>query len=349
MRRTKSENCLHLCICSKEVLSSMEDSSGGANNGMQNQSSSSSTLFCQSPSRLPSSVKSTLDANILPSTAQNQSNSLPVMMNKRQCIVSEAVLQWNDLVDTEERLSPYRILDPISNEKRCVICEWCYSIVDSVRIDPRVVSTAMSYFERYHYLHKSLRRKDVWKYIFTCLCLAIKLHSNHGEEYLRKIIMKICFTSRYSVKEIAETELEVCKVLNWYLNPPVPIHFLEVAEPVLERITNEVPWDMSSDIIELSRLLLEASLFQAEIARERPSSVAMSAILVAMNYLTVPTMIAYDWQSFDMKQVARATNRCIPKMQKILHDSLDQMSNRNCSSPKTVGLEEFEDHIDGKL
>ena len=79
-----------------------------------------------------------------------------MMMNKQQCILSEAVLQWNDLVDTEEKSSPsYLVLDPISNEKRRVICDWCYSMVDSVRIDRRVVSTAIFYFERYRYLHRS--------------------------------------------------------------------------------------------------------------------------------------------------------------------------------------------------
>ena len=103
--------------------------------------------------------------------------------------------------------------------------------------------------------------------------------------------MNICLTSRYSAKKIARIELEVCKVLGWYLNPPIPIHFLEVAEPLIDQITSRIPWDMSSEIIELSRFLLEVSVFHAEIARERPSSVAMSAILVAMNYLTVPSMI----------------------------------------------------------
>lgn len=347
MRRTKSEDCLHLCQRGKEVLSPMEDSSDGANNGMQNQSSFPST---------------TLHANILPSTTAQQSsnnNKLPMMMNKQQCILSEAVLQWNDLVDTEEKSSPsYLVLDPISNEKRRVICDWCYSMVDSVRIDRRVVSTAIFYFERYRYLHRSddeskLRSKDVWRCVLACLCLAIKLHSNHSEEYTRKIVMNICLTSRYSVKKIARTELDICKILGWHLNPPVPIHFLEVAEPLLEQITSRFPWDMSSEIIELSRFLLEVSVFHAEIARERPSSVAMSAILVAMNYLTVPSMIANDWLSLNMKQLSCVTNRCIPKLQQILNDNHDQIVNHRycCSSPKTVGygLEGFENHIDRKL
>ena len=181
-----------------------------------------------------------------------------------------------------------------------------------------------------------LDNDDLWRLAVTCLCLAIKLHSNRSEESLQKLLLGIRFTTSFSLREVVRTESKLFEVLSWYLHPPMPTDYLEVASPLIEEAAAISKDVLPRDIYELSNYLLQISLFSAEISVQRPSSVAYASTLVSMNYLCIPTVVVNRWREINLKHL-QMTKSCIPLMQDLLIAVMKKPKERNCTSPKTVG------------
>lgn len=247
-------------------------------------------------------------------------------------------MQWDALADREGQPS-YQIpfYTTLSKRNRSKIAEWCYKVVDYFEIDRRVVSIALSHFDRYlaseHSVCNGENSREVWLVVMACLQLAIKLHSN--KQVHTRMLANVRATCRYSEQEVSEEELHICSALQWYLNPSVPVMYLEVANPLINEIVHseKISKQMMQRIGELSKFLIELSAYNLELSAERPSSVAHAAILVAMNHLHTSTSAMNRWLGLTLKHSSHLTDRCIPKLQSIL--LANEMMVR-CSSPTNV-------------
>ena len=256
-----------------------------------------------------------------------------------QWMRSEALNQWNALADREgQSIYEIELFTFLSIENRSTIADWCYKVADCLVIERRVVSIAFSHFDRYLSHHEE-NKNDCWLVILACLQLAIKLHSNKNETSLRPILLNLRTICRFSERQVAEKELYICEDLQWYLNPPVPAMYLEVATPLIDAIINKenvsITKAMTHDIVELSRFLMELGVYDLRLSGERPSSVAYAAILVAMNHLHIPTRTVNKWLSLTLNHSSYKTDRCIQWLQRILTAIHGRTS--LCSSPTNVG------------
>ena len=261
--------------------------------------------------------------------------------------ISGALEQWDGLIDREEQYaSSNGISQYLSNEKRQTFCTWAYPMIDVYDLPRRVIPVALYYFEKYLTVHYErmknekikdvLDNNDLWRLAVTCICLAIKLHSTRSEESIQKLLLGIRFTTGFSLREVVRTESNLFELLSWYLHPPMPSDYLEVASPLLEEVTAISKDVLSRDIYQLSNYLLQISLFSAEITMHRPSSVAYASVLVSMNYLCTPTIVVNRWREINLKH-SQSTRTCIPLLQDLLVAVMKKPKERNCTSPKTVG------------
>lgn len=295
----------------------------------RSKSESNLQLCCAERSFPPKNTKPRLPSKIFTFSAVDDADKC--------CLRLETFEKWNALADREGcQSSYYQVLRFHSREKRAKICTWCYNVVDSLGIDRRVVSIALSLFDRYMSDHFSEheRDRDCWLLVVTCLCIAIKLHSSQNETCLGEVMMKLRLSCRFSVQQVAKTELRVCEVLEWYLNPPVPVMYLEVVSPFIDEIASEkIPIKAKHDITDLARFLMELCVYCPQMCGERQSSVAHAAILVSMNHLNIPTKTVKKWLSLTLNHSSHLTDGCVPKLQDILaanhHGSV-------CSSSATM-------------
>ena len=186
-------------------------------------------------------------------------------------------------------------------EGQSKICMWCYTAVDSLSIDRRVVSVAISHYNRYTSLSDTsfasslrLRRnEDDGFLVIACMTLALKLHANrndacHGmdnDSYLDLVLYTLQISCQLSRRSVAKMKLKVCESLCWYLNPLVPINYLEEASPLLDEVAadkDRISRKLRHEIIDVSQYLMEVCVYDARVCLEHPSSVAHAVILVAM-------------------------------------------------------------------
>jgi len=253
--------------------------------------------------------------------------------------ISGALEQWDALIDREEQYaSSNGIRQYLSDEKRQTFCTWAFPMIDVYELPRRVIPVALYYFEKYLSVttDKKMSKKGLWRLAVACLCLAIKLHSNKSEESLQQLLLAVRFNTGFSLREVVRTESKLFEALSWYLHPPMPTDYLEVASPLIEEAAAISKDVLPRDIYQLSNYLLQISLFSSEITMQRPSSVAYASILVSMNYLCTPTVVVNRWRAIDLKH-SQMTKRCIPLLQDLLIAVMKKPKERNCTSPKTVG------------
>ena len=349
IRRTQSENHLHMCLCGKETTTARV-TTHESNNHQPSTSRRRSYSSCWELSlthNLPSSV-----------VVAHVTQQLPVMMSKNQCKLSDAIDDWHALVEREQ--SPSYKQHAISNSRsylhfRELTCTTFYAMVDNLYINRRVVSIGLFYFERYHYLlsriedetdkyyHDKLMMQFrsqtdyKWLVVLTCMCLAMKLHADVSEESLEKALIGLRFKNGFSFREVVRTELKILDVLKYHLYPPVPRYLLEAAEPLLHEIgKDEYAEHCIREVIQYSHRLLECSVFYREAANELPSSLAFASVIASMNYLCAPKSVIKKWESLNLKQSSRA-RKCVPLLQDILFEYEEDGARPACASPRTVG------------
>ena len=90
----------------------------------------------------------------------------------------------------------------------------------------------------------------------------------------------------FRVSQILEMESSIIKSLSWRLNPPSSFIYLDVASPVIDEC---VDGDASSQKVkDLSKYLLELSVYDGYFAYMKPSLITHAAISAAMDTLSIP-------------------------------------------------------------
>lgn len=155
------------------------------------------------------------------------------------------------------------------------ICEWSYQVVDHFDFNREVVSISMSYLDRY------LATRTVNKKIFqlaamTSLYLAIKLYEPGN---LRMSSLIDLSRGYFLVDHIVSMEDCILQALEWRVHPPTPFSF---TREFLMILPPEVSPEIRHDINELARFLTELSVCDYYFVTKKPSSVALAAMLNAI-------------------------------------------------------------------
>eukprot|EP00581_Thalassiosira_minuscula_P007342 CAMPEP_0183703522 /NCGR_PEP_ID=MMETSP0737-20130205/1238_1 /TAXON_ID=385413 /ORGANISM="Thalassiosira miniscula, Strain CCMP1093" /LENGTH=343 /DNA_ID=CAMNT_0025930291 /DNA_START=136 /DNA_END=1167 /DNA_ORIENTATION=+ len=155
------------------------------------------------------------------------------------------------------------------------ICEWCYQVVDHFDFNREVVSVAMSYLDRY-LATRTVNRRIFQLAAMTALYLAIKLYEP-GK--LRMTSLIDLSRGYFMAEHIVTMEDSMLQSLHWHVHPPTPYAF---TGDLILLLSGDIHPRARHDVSELSRFLTELSVCDYWFVTKKPSSVALAAIINAM-------------------------------------------------------------------
>lgn len=282
------------------------------------------------------------------------SKSMPPGAN--ECFLSEVIAQW-DALSHREKDPSYKISaagvgwDFVENH-RSRISSFFFSIIDHMELDRRIVSVALSYLKRYLARRPEGRSKAFRQLcMITSLYVAIKIHSSnicHNGRHNNITIAEVVGWSGnvFTTEDVSRMEASMLSTLDFYMNPPVAQHFLDIIAPLID--ANNIDPQLKQHIITTSHWLCEASVTDSYLTGVKPSSVAYAAILVAMD--TTSSSSSSDegassvkgwFESLEIKHDAYTTLHCYEKMFELYYlqdESTHEGSCYRCLSPTEVAI-----------
>jgi Cyclin, N-terminal domain/Cyclin, C-terminal domain len=166
---------------------------------------------------------------------------------------------------------------PVDVECRFKMAEWCYQVVDFCKFSRETVAIAMSYLDRYISTETGLPalydRKVFQLAAMTCLYTAIKIHEPEAME--PRIIAQLS-RGVYTEEQVTDMELEILMAIQWRMNPPTALSFINNFFALLpEGTMNQSDRDT----------VYELAKFQTELAVHEYSLVAIDASTLAFSAL----------------------------------------------------------------
>eukprot|EP00579_Thalassiosira_antarctica_P009758 CAMPEP_0201908202 /NCGR_PEP_ID=MMETSP0903-20130614/383_1 /ASSEMBLY_ACC=CAM_ASM_000552 /TAXON_ID=420261 /ORGANISM="Thalassiosira antarctica, Strain CCMP982" /LENGTH=337 /DNA_ID=CAMNT_0048442493 /DNA_START=172 /DNA_END=1185 /DNA_ORIENTATION=+ len=155
------------------------------------------------------------------------------------------------------------------------ICEWCYQVVDHFDFNREVVSVAMSYLDRY-LATRTVNRRIFQLAAMTALYLAIKLFEP-GK--LRMTSLIDLSRGYFTAEHIVTMEDSMLQSLHWHVHPPTPFAF---CGDLMLLVSGDINPRARHDVSELSRFMTELSVCDYWFVTKKPSSVALAAIINAI-------------------------------------------------------------------
>jgi Cyclin, N-terminal domain len=189
-------------------------------------------------------------------------------------------------------------------------------------VDREVVSIALNYLDRSasHWIEHSeilIAKKEFQLLAVTSLYIAIKVHgeTESSEGPRRKLKIDAFYElsrKQFDVKLIESTERHILAVLNWNVNPPTALKYIDAYLSLCPQ------WDYSAQqvkhasvlggIYDVARYLTELSVCQSDFCfRFKTSTIAFSSILFAMDTLHSTLPIPYSVRVAFLNNIALAT------------------------------------------
>ncbi|CAB9516344.1 diatom-specific cyclin [Seminavis robusta] len=179
-------------------------------------------------------------------------------------------------------------LPMISPQWRQVICEWAYKLVDHFDCPREVVGVAMNFVDRYlcnvslRHDSQSLSKREFKLLCLACLFLAFKLEKPN---LISLDALLTLSRDLFTRAQLVAMERSVLKELRWRLHPPTAFSFLEyyalqLRTPASSTTANA---DYCEEILDTARFLVELSVMDYHFVSQRPSHVAIGALLNALD------------------------------------------------------------------
>ena len=155
------------------------------------------------------------------------------------------------------------------------ICEWCYQVVDHFKFNREIVCVAMSYLDRY-LATRTVNRRIFQLAAMAALYLAIKLF-----EPGKLCMSTLIDLSRgyFMAEHIVTMEDAMIQSLDWHVHPPTSCAF---CRDLMRLVSGDVAPRARHDANELARFLTELSICDYWFATKKPSSIALAAIINAI-------------------------------------------------------------------
>lgn len=213
-----------------------------------------------------------------------------LLQEKSGYLVSEYLSDHHDL---QQATAPNKtaVPRPVDADCRFKTSIWYYQVIDFWRYNRETGSIAMSYLDRFLSTkigRKALDDRRVFQLAsITCLYTALKIH-----EPVKIEPSTFAQLSRglYTDEQIEAMERVILETLEWRLNPPTPKAFLHY---FLELIPTQMMTSaLRAALLEIATSQLELSVGEYIFATLKPSTVAMSALLNAVD--SVDDDLAHD-------------------------------------------------------
>lgn len=156
--------------------------------------------------------------------------------------------------------------------------DWASMVCDSFSMDREVVAISFNLLDRYvaqemQRTSQEITRDDFQLFSMTCLYLAVKLL----EPYPRKIgVEALVEMSRgfYTADDIAMTERDILKQLQWYVNPPTASAYARLYWDLF-------PGPLSSAVSVTTVTLVEIAVADSFFVGQADSLVGLASVLIA--------------------------------------------------------------------
>lgn len=202
---------------------------------------------------------------------------LPVVMDRLLSMANqEATYRVHDYLST---ISPSDTT--VDTWCRFKMVEWCYQVIDRAEFRRETASIAINYLDRYLSISSTKVQSILYdrsKYqlcAMTCLFIAIKLNET---KMLDTNLMSQLSRDCYSKQDFTSMEMDIVTELNWYLNGPTPISFMEHYLALLSLYRSELEVNQTT-IAENARHQIEVSVGEYSLMTTPPSMVAVAALV----------------------------------------------------------------------
>ena len=176
---------------------------------------------------------------------------------------------------------------PVDADCRTKMAEWCAQVIDFCKFSRETVGIGMSYLDRFIASGYSFRsrtaltdRKEYQLAAMTTLMMAIKL--NEPLEMETKLLSDLS-RGCYTTAEIATMEIDILEALDWRVNGPTPLefvqHFLAVGLHDTEAANHPA---VEATLLDFSRFQTELAIGMPALLSVTPSRIALAAILNSM-------------------------------------------------------------------
>mmetsp|Transcript_1711 Transcript_1711/g.3124 ORF Transcript_1711/g.3124 Transcript_1711/m.3124 type:complete len:313 (-) Transcript_1711:106-1044(-) len=232
-------------------------------------------------------------------TEEGESDSTTLCDDKSHILKDRLKVMKIQEASTAYRCSNYLANSPneshyVDSWCRSTMVGWCFQVVDLIGFNRDTVLYAIAYIDRF--LSKdsprSIRiRQDRQQFqlaIMTALFVSIKLH----ERKIIDISLMMDFSRGVFTKDdFTNMESDLLKALNWRLNGPTAVSFLEHFAHLLPFHECGIS---ACDVLELARYRIELSTKDDGIMCQYPSKVAAAALISSIrSFTTIPDLICH--------------------------------------------------------
>lgn len=317
--------------------------SGGGEHDFGEESEERSGAF--HPERVQKMMVHQNSMTALETTMSSLSVSKKPILTASNDIVSEVIAQWEALCHREKDAAYTTACDgklDFVEYQREKISSFYFSVIDEKNLDRRIVSIALSYLKSFlaRQPDEAPNARFYQLVMITSVYLAIKVHSSNIYKDGRPIIFikEVANWSDgvFSTQDISEMETRMLSTLNYKMNPPVPLNFLDILKPVLDADLLLIP-QVKQHIITISNWLCDVSVVDSYFSGVNPSSVAYAAILVAVDTSSIGTLKCVESQCLQHDE--SITLECYERMVEMYYEMDEgpyEHSVDRCRSPTEV-------------
>lgn len=235
-----------------------------------------------------------------PNGARCQVSKLPLqdsfdpMMKSSPSSSSLQDVQDIDLVQSQQSRCSTQSRPESFLHWRQQMIEWATVVIDSFGMDRELVAMSTNLLDRYmaHELSRPhaapITRDDFQLFSMTCLYLVIKLN----EPYPRKLgVDSLVNMSRgfYSAEDVAVTEREILKALEWHVCPPTSQSFVRLLLDIF-------PQDMLSTRMQSTAMTLtELGMIGGQMIGFKESLVGLASVIYAARMDAVPESVLQEF------------------------------------------------------
>ena len=225
------------------------------------------------------------------------------------------------------------------------------------------MSITLFYFDRYCAFHTNLDEALYQLVAMTSLYLAVKIHSprkisvasmvsytplQHRAIHTMVLIFIVLHDQvtlsrgHFRMDQVLKMEACIIKTLSWHLNPPTATLCLNTLEPLIDGLSDHA--DLTFNLKEHARYLVELSVCDDFFIRMRPSSIAYGALIMATHTLNAPRSVQHKIVSYCLDKDPATTRLCTDRLRKVYGLAMSQFNDdesRRTDGQSPTSVEQF--------
>mmetsp|Transcript_27578 Transcript_27578/g.40731 ORF Transcript_27578/g.40731 Transcript_27578/m.40731 type:complete len:297 (+) Transcript_27578:163-1053(+) len=238
-------------------------------------------------------------------------------------------------------------LDPgepaVDKECRFRMVGWCYQVVDFCEFSRDTVAISINYLDRFMSTfagcHARTDRRTFQLAAMTCLYTAIKIHEPQALE--PKVISELSRGS-YTEEEITDMEREILEAMQWRMNPPTPLSFIQaflsiIPDNVMKEIDREA-------VTETAKYQTQLAVLDYHFLSCSPSSIAIAALVNAAQGMknehfdkTLQTISKALRMDINSQDDIKCRNRLWGALHELPHSLSNKLIPQSSTVSKTIG------------